>query len=36
MKDHKGYRQRPFDHEDQIVLWACAAAFVALILAGFL
>jgi len=36
MKDHKGYMQRPFDQQDKIVLWACAAAVVALILIGVL
>ena len=35
MKDQKGYEHRPFDNEDQIVLWACAAALVALILMNF-
>ncbi len=32
MKDHKGYEERPIDNQDRIILWACVAAVVGLLL----
>ena len=32
MKDQKGYEHRPLDPQDEIVLWACVAAVLAMVL----